>query len=41
MIDNVPYVTVNGEVRESALIMDLTLSGDETVLPDDHIAHIG
>lgn len=40
MVGNVPYVTVNGEVRESALIMELTLSGDETVLPADHIAHI-
>ncbi|MBC9867486.1 MAG: ThiF family adenylyltransferase [Opitutae bacterium] len=40
LIDNVPYVTVNGEVQESALILHLTLSGEETVLPADHIAHI-
>ena len=41
LVDNIPYVTVKGEVRESALIMELTLRGDETVLPADHIAHIG
>ena len=39
LTENVPYVTVHGEVHEGALVMELTLSGDLTVPPTTHIAH--
>ena len=38
LVENVPYVTAQGEVQEGALFMDLTLSGDLTVPPADHVA---
>ena len=39
LIENVPYVTVHGEVHEGTLVMELTLSGDLTVRPATHVAH--
>ena len=39
VVENVPYVTAQGEVQESALVMELTLSGDLTVRPANHVAH--
>ena len=33
VVENVPYVTAQGEAQESALVMELTLSGDLTVRP--------
>ena len=39
LIENVPYVTAHGEVREGTLVMELTLSGDLTVPPTTHVAH--
>ena len=39
LIENVPYVTVHSEVREGTLVVELTLSGDLTVRPTDHVAH--
>ena len=39
LVDNVPYVTAQGEVHEAILVMDLTLSDDVTVRPDTHVAH--
>ena len=39
LIDNIPYVTVHGEIHEGTLVMELTLSGDLTVRPTTHVAH--
>ena len=39
LVDNVPYVTAEGEVREAVLVMNLTLSNDLTVPPDTHVAN--
>ena len=39
LVDNVPYVTAQGEVREGTLIMDLTLNEDVTVTPTTHVAY--
>lgn len=39
LVDNVPYVTAKGEVDEGTLVMELTLSGDLTVTPANHVAH--
>ena len=39
LIENIPYVTVHGEVHEGTLVMELTLSGDLTVRPTTHVAH--
>lgn len=38
LVDNVPYVTAQGEVHEGALVMDLTLNDDVTVKPTTHVA---
>lgn len=38
LVDNVPYVTAQGEVHEGTLVMDLTLSDDVTVKPTTHVA---
>ena len=39
LVENVPYVTAQGEVHEAILVMNLTLSDDLTVPPDTHVAH--
>ena len=39
LVESVPYVTPRREVQEAALVMLLTLSGDRTVRPSDHVAH--
>lgn len=39
LVDNVPYVTVQGEVHEGTLVMDLTLNDDTTVKPTTHVAY--
>ena len=39
LVENVPYVTAQGEVQEGTLVMELTLSGDLTVPPANHVAH--
>ena len=39
LVDNVPYVTAQGEIDEAVLVMNLTLSNDLTVPPDTHVAH--
>ena len=39
LVDNVPYVTAQGEVHEAVLVMNLTLSNDLTVPPDTHVAN--
>ena len=39
LVENVPYVTAQGEVHEAILIMNLALSDDVTVAPDTHVAH--
>ena len=39
LVDNVPYVTAQGEVHEGTLIMDLTLNDDITVRPTTHVAY--
>ena len=39
LVENVPYVTAQGEVQESTLVMELTLSGDITVRPASHVAY--
>ena len=38
LIENVPYVTAQGDVQEGTLVMELTLSGDRTVQPTTHVA---
>ena len=38
LVDNVPYVTAQGEVHEGALVMELTLNDDVTVKPTTHVA---
>ncbi len=38
LVDNVPYVTAQGEVHEGTLVMDLTLNDDVTVKPTTHVA---
>jgi len=38
-VDNVPYVTAQGEVNKAALVTSLTLSDGLTVTPDTHVAH--
>ena len=38
-IENVPYVTAQGDVQDGILVMDLTLSGDRTVPPTTHVAY--
>ena len=39
LIENVPYVTAQGDVQEGILVMELTLSGDITVPPTNHVAY--
>ena len=39
LVENVPYVTAQGEVHEGTLVMDLTLNADITVPPATHVAH--
>ncbi len=39
LIENVPYVTAQGEVHDGMLVMELTLSGDHTVPPTTHVAY--
>ena len=39
LIENVPYVTAQGDVQEGSLVMELTLSGDCTVQPTKHVAY--
>ena len=39
LVENIPYVTAQGEVKESTLVMELALSGDLTVPPATHVAH--
>ena len=39
LVENIPYVAAQGEVEESTLVMELTLSGDLTVPPANHVAH--
>ena len=39
LVENIPYVTAQGEVQEGALVMQLTLSGDLTVHPASHVAY--
>ena len=39
LVENVPYVTTQGEVHEATLAMNLTLSDDLTVQPDTHVAY--
>ena len=39
LVENVPYVTAQGEVHEGTLIMDLTLNDDITVPPTTHVVH--
>ena len=39
VIDQVPYVTAAREVRRAQLVMVLTLRGDSTAKPGDHVAY--
>ena len=39
LVENVPYVTRERDVHEGSLVMELTLSGDRTVRPGNHVAH--
>ena len=39
VIDRVPYVTASREVQRAELVMPLTLRGDATTKPDDHVAY--
>ena len=39
VIDQVPYVTAAREVRRAQLVMVLTLRGDATAKPGDHVAY--
>ena len=39
LVENIPYVTSQSEVQESTLVMELTLSGDLTVQPANHVAY--
>ena len=39
LVEDVPYVTAQGEINEAILVMDLTLSDDVTMPPDTHVAH--
>ena len=38
-VTNVPYVTPQRDVQEDTLFMELTLSGDITVAPNNHVAY--
>ena len=39
VISGVPYVTATQQVRRAELVMVLTLRGDETAKPGDHVAY--
>ena len=39
VVDNVPYITPTGQVQRAKLVMVLTLRGDETAKPSDHVAY--
>jgi hypothetical protein len=39
LVKDVPYVNSNKEVKRGTLVSTLTLAGDVTTRPDDHIAH--
>ena len=39
VIDGVPYVTATQQVQRAALVMVLTLRGDTTAKPGDHVAY--
>ena len=39
VIDRVPYVTDAREVQRAELVMALTLRGDATTMPGDHVAY--
>ena len=39
VIDRVPYVTAARQVQRAELVMVLTLRGDKTAKPGDHVAY--
>lgn len=39
LVENVPHVDSNGQVKLGTLFSKLNLSGDRTNKPDDHVAH--
>ena len=39
VVDGVPYLTGTNEVARASLVMPLTLSGDRTAKPADHVAY--
>ena len=39
VINSVPYVTATQQVQRAELVMVLTLRGDETAKPGDHVAY--
>lgn len=39
LVKGVPYVTASKVVKRGTLVMALTLAGDVTTRPDDHVAH--
>ena len=39
VISGVPYVTATRDVRSAVLVMVLTLQGDRTTKPSDHVAY--
>jgi Domain of unknown function (DUF6791)/ThiF family len=39
LVKDVPYVNSRGEVQRGTLVSTLTLAGDVTTRPDDHVAH--
>src|SRR4051812_1245492 len=39
LLHDVPYVDARREIKRGTLVSKLTLSGDVTAKPDDHVAH--
>jgi hypothetical protein len=39
LVRDIPYVNSRREIRRGILVMKLTLAGDETAPPDDHVAY--
>ena len=39
LIDDIPYVNAEGQIKEATLVLQLDLSGDSTAQPSDHVAY--
>ena len=39
LVEDIPYINTEGHIKEATLVLQLDLSGDNTVQPSDHVAY--